>query len=85
MEKGGILSDLIPALTFVIITTFTPGSNNTMSLVSGKSNGYIKSLWFLTGSKLRSIINRKPIIFNFVTASLMTFSSVSILYTIIIN
>jgi len=198
------LTGLIPALTFVIITTFTPGPNNTMSLVSGKSNGYIKSLWFLigiftgffilmllcalfnsflfkvfpsikpylsiagsvymlylaykiirsnlggissysnlftfrkgfflqfmnvkvilyglvlyasfispyfdgypvliftalifastsfisislwalSGSKLRSIINRKPIVFNVVTASLMAFSSVSILYPIIIN
>ncbi len=43
------MSNLIPALTFIIVTTFTPGPNNTMSLVSGKSNGYIKSLRFLTG------------------------------------
>jgi cysteine/O-acetylserine efflux protein len=43
------LFNLIPTLTFVFITTFTPGPNNTMSLVSGKNNGYLKSLRFLLG------------------------------------
>jgi cysteine/O-acetylserine efflux protein len=43
------LFNLIPTLTFVFVTTFTPGPNNTMSLVSGKNNGYKKSLKFLIG------------------------------------
>ena len=44
-----VLFDLIPTLTFVLVTTFTPGPNNTMSLVSGKNYGYKKSLKFLLG------------------------------------
>jgi len=44
-----VLFNLIPTLTFVLVTTFTPGPNNTMSLVSGKNNGYKKSLKFLFG------------------------------------
>ncbi len=44
-----VLFNLIPTLTFVLVTTFTPGPNNTMSLVSGKNNGYKKSLKFLLG------------------------------------
>jgi len=44
-----VLFNLIPALTFVLVTTFTPGPNNTMSLVSGKNNGYRKSINFLMG------------------------------------
>lgn len=44
-----VLFNLIPTLTFVLVTTFTPGPNNTMSLVSGKTNGYKKSINFLLG------------------------------------
>ena len=44
-----VLFNLIPTLTFVLVTTFTPGPNNTMSLVSGKNNGYKKSLKFMLG------------------------------------
>ncbi|MCK5153807.1 MAG: LysE family transporter [Spirochaetales bacterium] len=41
--------NLIPTLTFVFVTTFTPGPNNTMSLISGKNNGYKKSIKFMLG------------------------------------
>lgn len=44
-----VLFNLIPGLTFVLVTTFTPGPNNTMSLVSGKNHGYRKSINFLMG------------------------------------
>ena len=43
------MNSFIPALSYVLVTTFTPGPNNTMSLVSGKNNGYRKSLRFMLG------------------------------------
>jgi len=41
------------------------------------------SLWALTGSKLSSVINKYPLVFNILTAGLMAFSSISILYPFI--
>jgi len=44
-----VLFNLIATLAFVLVTTFTPGPNNTLSLVSGKNHGYKNSFKFLLG------------------------------------
>ncbi len=41
--------DLLPLLSFVIITTFTPGPNNIASASMGLGFGYRKTLPFLLG------------------------------------
>jgi threonine/homoserine/homoserine lactone efflux protein len=43
------MPNFYPFLIYVLITTFTPGPNNIMSMVSGIRNGYRKSLRFLFG------------------------------------
>ena len=41
--------NLTPFLTYVFVTTFTPGPNNIMSLTNAMRDGYKKTLGFLAG------------------------------------
>ena len=41
--------ELFPLMSFVIVTTFTPGPNNVSSASMGMSKGYRKTLNYLTG------------------------------------
>jgi cysteine/O-acetylserine efflux protein len=43
------MQNLIPFLTYVCVTTFTPGPNNIMSMTFGMRDGYKKTLGFLAG------------------------------------
>lgn len=43
------MPNLIPFLTYVFVTTFTPGPNNIMSMSNGMRYGYRKTLGFLAG------------------------------------
>lgn len=50
--------NLIATLAFVLVTTFMPGPNNTLSLVSGKNNGYKNSFKFFFGGYLQDLERR---------------------------
>ena len=41
--------DLLPLISFVLITTFTPGPNNMSSAAMGVKHGYPKILHYLLG------------------------------------
>lgn len=41
--------DMVPLISFVIVTTFTPGPNNISSASSGLMYGYKKSFNYLVG------------------------------------
>lgn len=43
------MENLYPFLTYVILTTFTPGPNNVMAMSNGVRAGYKRTLGFLTG------------------------------------
>jgi cysteine/O-acetylserine efflux protein len=43
------MTNLIPFITYIIITTFTPGPNNIVSMSNGMRDGYKKTLHFLAG------------------------------------
>jgi len=43
------MPNLIPFLTYVFVTTFTPGPNNILSMSNGMRYGYRKTLGFLLG------------------------------------
>ena len=42
-----MIGDLIPLISFVVVTTFTPGPNNISSASMGVLHGYRKTLNFL--------------------------------------
>jgi len=48
--------EFLPLTSFVILTTFTPGPNNTTSAIFGINYGYQKSLKFLVGIATRFFV-----------------------------
>lgn len=43
------MPNIIPFLTYLVVTTFTPGPNNIVSMSNGMRSGYKKTLPFLVG------------------------------------
>jgi cysteine/O-acetylserine efflux protein len=46
---GKIMANLYPFLIYVMVTTFTPGPNNIMSMTNAMRSGYRRTLRFLLG------------------------------------
>ena len=43
------MSNFYPFLVYVLVTTFTPGPNNIMSMTNAMRYGYLRTLKFLAG------------------------------------
>ena len=72
---GTFISPYFDGFLVVIISAFLLASTSFISI----------SLWSLSGSRFSSIISRYPRIFSILTAGLMAFSSISILYPIVVK
>jgi cysteine/O-acetylserine efflux protein len=56
LEREHLMPNLYPFLTYVFVTTFTPGPNNILSMSNGLRYGYRRTLKFLVGMTLGFLV-----------------------------